>query len=394
MRIAFVVQRYGLDVHGGAEMECRLWAERLAQRHDVAVLTTCARDYLTWADYYPAGMEAINGVAVYRFPVDAPRDLATFDEYTHTIYGGPHSDAAEEEWMRQQGPYSTALFDAIAAREAEFDLFVFMTYLYCTSYIGLQLVRHKAVLVPTAHDEPPLYLRMFRKLFAAPRYIIYNTDAERALLQRVFPIAHIPGSEVAVGVDVQESVADEPTDAPPTLLYIGRVHGSKGCDRLYEHFVRYRAERSADVRLLFAGRLDMELPQRPDIGYLGFVSEEEKRQLLRRCSLFVLPSEFESLSIVCLEAWAASKPTLVNGVSPVLREQSLRSGGGLFYKSYDEFAACLDMLLADPALRAQLGQQGRRFVQHNYAWPVVERRLETALGRAAQQIADTVGAYR
>jgi glycosyltransferase involved in cell wall biosynthesis len=389
MRIAFVVQRYGLDVHGGAEMECRLWAERLAPRHDVAVLTTRARDYLTWADYYPAGVEMINGVAVHRFGVDAPRDLAAFDEYTHKIYGGSHTDAEEEEWMRQQGPYSTQLFDAIVAREDDFDLFVFITYLYCTSYIGLQLVPHKAVLVPTAHDEPPLYLRMFRKLFSAPRYVIYNTDAERALLHRVFDMAHIAGSEVAVGVDVEpHAVAEEP-NAPPTLLYIGRVHGSKGCDRLYEHFVRYRAERTTDVRLLFAGRLDMDLPERSDIEYLGFVSEEEKRHLLHRCSLLVLPSEYESLSIVCLEAWAAGKATLVNGVAPVLREQSLRSNGGLFYTSYDEFAACLDLLLADPALRARLGRQGRRFVQRTYAWPVMERRLETALTHALEHIATT-----
>ncbi len=394
MRIAFVVQRYGQDVHGGAEMECRLWAERLAPRHDVAVLTTCARDYLTWADYYPSGVENVNGVSVHRFPVDAPRDLAAFDQYTHMIYGGPHSDADEEEWMRQQGPYSSALFDAIAAREADFDVFVFMTYLYCTSYFGLPLVRHKAVLVPTAHDEPPLYLRMFRHLFAAPRYMIFNTTTERTFLNHVFDIAHIPGSEVAIGVDVGATTTEEPTDTIPTLLYIGRVHGSKGCDRLYEHFVRYRTERSTEIQLWFAGRLDMELPDRPDIRYLGFVSEEEKQQLLGQCSMLVLPSEFESLSIVCLEAWAAARPTLVNGVADVLREQSLRSDGGLFYTNYEEFAACLDLMLADRALRVQLGKQGRRFVQRNYTWPVMEARLETALERAVQHIADTAEATR
>jgi glycosyltransferase involved in cell wall biosynthesis len=147
--------------------------------------------------------------------------------------------------------------------------------------------------------------------------------------------------------------------------------------------VRYRAAYAAPLRLVFAGRADVALPEHPDVVYTGFVSEAEKQQLLRECSLLVLPSAFESLSIVCLEAWAAGRPTLVNGGTLVLREQTLRSQGGLFYTSYDEFAACLDLLLADEGLRRTLGRQGRRFVERRYSWPVVERRLARALHAAA-----------
>ncbi|CAA9390971.1 MAG: Putative glycosyltransferase, partial [uncultured Chloroflexia bacterium] len=273
MRIAIVVQRYGLDVHGGAEAHARVWAERLAARHHVEVLTTCARDYLTWADFYPAGRAAINGVQVQRFPVDAPRDIEAFNTFGHIVFGGPHTEEQELEWMRQQGPYSSELYAAISAQSDDFDLFIFMTYLYCTTFFGLPLVREKAVLVPTAHDEPPIYLRIFKQLFTAPRYIIYNTPSERSMLHRLFPIAHIPGREVGVGVDIVPSAQPNYEADPPTLLFIGRVHPSKGCDQLYEDFVRYRKATAGDqqplLKLVFAGRADMTLPEHPDVEMLG-----------------------------------------------------------------------------------------------------------------------------
>jgi glycosyltransferase involved in cell wall biosynthesis len=381
MRLAFVVQRYGLEVHGGAELHSRQWAERLAAQHQVEVLTTCARDYLTWADYYAPGVETINGVRVQRFVVDAPRDMAAFDRFSQAIFGQPHTREQEIAWMRRQGPYAGTLFQAIAAQRDRFDLFIFMTYLYCTTFFGLPLVREKAVLVPTAHDEPPIHLGIFRELFSAPRYIIYNSPAERALLRRLFALNDVPGSEVGVGVELPPALAQEEC-APPTLLYIGRIHPSKGCEQLYDYFVRYRATADRPLRLVFAGRADMTMPEHPDVVYSGFVSEAEKQRLLQQCSVLMLPSAFESLSIVCLEAWAAGKPTLVNGETLVLREQTLRSGGGLFYSCYEEFAACLDLLLGERSLRRTLGRQGRRFVERWYSWPVVERRLARALHEA------------
>lgn len=379
MRIAFVVQRYGLDVHGGAEFLCRAWAERLAVRHDVEVLTTCARDYLTWADYYPPGDEQINGVLVRRFPVDQPRDMAAFDAFSRQIFGKEHSLEQELEWMRRQGPYSSALLAELAARRDTIDRFVFVTYLYASTFFGLPLVADKAILVPTAHDEPPIFLALFRQLFAAPRALIYLTTAERMLLYRLFDLYAKPGAIVGVGIDCPQPVAQAPPAGPPTLLYLGRVHMSKGCDQLFEYFARYRSSGGRPARLVFAGRADMAMPEHPDVEYCGYVDEDEKARLLAQCSLLVMPSPFESLSIVCLEAWAAGRPTLSNARSEVLREQSLASGGGLFYASYAEFAACLDLLLGDPQLRERLGQHGRRFVAQRYNWPAVERQLEAAL---------------
>ncbi len=386
MRLALVVQRYGLEVHGGSEYYARVWAERLAQRHTVTVYTTCARDYLTWADYYPPGETWLNGVRVLRFRVPEPRDMESFNAFAPKVFWYPHTLADEIEWMRRGGPYAPELFAAIAADQDQYDLYIFITYLYCHSYFGLPDVRHKAVLVPTAHDEPPIYLGIFRTLFSYPAYIIYNTPAERAFLGQLFELADTPGSEVGVGVELPDLADLPPPTSPPTLLYIGRIHPSKGCDLLYTYAVRYFAERTTELRLVLVGRADMELPAHPQIELAGFVSEAEKQHILQRCRALVIPSPFESLSIVTLEAWAAARPVLANGACAVLREQVIRSNGGLFYTSYAEFAACLDLLFDQPQLAQQMGQQGRQFVERYYSWPAVERRLEAALQTAYQTI--------
>lgn len=81
MKVAFVIQRYGAEVLGGSEQLCRLVAERLAPSHDVEVLTTCARDYVTWTNEYPEGADRIKGVTVRRFATARTRDIDAFNRY-------------------------------------------------------------------------------------------------------------------------------------------------------------------------------------------------------------------------------------------------------------------------------------------------------------------------
>ena len=73
MAIAFVVQRYGTEVAGGAEALCRDTARALVRAgEEVTIYTTTARDYLTWAPYYPEGTTDDDGVEVRRFAVNRP----------------------------------------------------------------------------------------------------------------------------------------------------------------------------------------------------------------------------------------------------------------------------------------------------------------------------------
>ncbi len=53
MKVAFVVQRYGLEISGGAELHCRWVAEHMNKHWEVEVLTTKALDYITWKNHFP-----------------------------------------------------------------------------------------------------------------------------------------------------------------------------------------------------------------------------------------------------------------------------------------------------------------------------------------------------
>ena len=168
MKIAFVIQRYGTEVLGGSEHLCRLVAERLTAHHDVDVLTTCARDYVTWKNEYPEGADRVRGVTVRRFANARTRDLAAFNKYSEWIYNNPHSRADEMEWLKQQGPWSPALVDYLRRHHQQYDVLVFFTYLYAPTVLGLEIAPARSVLVSTAHDEPAIKLDIYKDVFAKP----------------------------------------------------------------------------------------------------------------------------------------------------------------------------------------------------------------------------------
>ena len=379
-KIAIVIQRYGAEVNGGAEMLARWLAERLLHLADVHVLTTCAIDYRTWEDAYPPGESELNGVRLHRFPVDAVRDWRRAQRQTGRLLQQPHSLFDEIAWVKEQGPYSTPLLDAIRSAHARYDAFIFVTYLYAPTFFGLPLVSDKAILVPNAHDEPFLYLPAFRPLFHLPRAIIYNTEPERLLVSRVMGNDAVPQIEAGVGINVPDQLSAARFRAQygladDFLLYVGRVDQAKNVPELLDYFLRFRAAQGADappLKLVFIGRAHLDLPDHPDIIPLGFLeSEADKFDAIQAASVLVMPSIYESLSLVSMEAWLMETPVLVNGRSAVLKHQCRQSNGGLYYHSYDEFAGALRILLADPELRARLGRQGRRFVNQRYNWEVV-----------------------
>jgi glycosyltransferase involved in cell wall biosynthesis len=104
---------------------------------------------------------------------------------------------------------------------------------------------------------------------------------------------------------------------------------------------------------------------------------------LRQCVLLVMPSPYESLSVITLEAWKLGVPVLVNARCKVLAGQCLRANGGLFYHGYAEFAEGLRLLLARPELAAALGGQGQSYVEREYSWETVEAKIEDLLARTA-----------
>ena len=421
MRIAFVVQRYGGEILGGSEYHCRLIAERLALRHEVEVLTTCARDYVTWNNAYPEGIDRIRGVTVRRFANSQTRDIHAFNRYSDWIFANEHSREDELRWLEMQGPWSPALQDYLGQHHRSYDALIFFTYLYAPTVLGLEINPNRSILVPTAHDEPAIRLSIYRDMFRLPAAIAFNTDWEKNFLKSMFQIRAIAEETVGCGVDLMPGEVDPGTflaatsNAPVAapfghgesrgsdasseteehevdviaqlnlrglafrrrhrlhgqfLLYGGRIDAGKGCEELLEYFTSYK-EMGGDAALVLMGVKLMQIPEVPWVQFAGLLSERERLQALEAATVVVVPSPFESLSLLALEAMAVGTPVLCNARSEVLVEHCLKSNAGLFYADRDEFIECTELLLADERLRRAMGRNGKEYIRRNYRWDVI-----------------------
>jgi glycosyltransferase involved in cell wall biosynthesis len=376
-RLAFVVQRCGMEVSGGAELLCRTVAEHLASQLPTEVLTTCALDYMTWKNHYPPGDERLGGLVIRRFPVARPRDVESFNRLSASLQPrvGSAGIAEQEQWMREQGPWSPSLLAYLKENEGEYDAFVFFTYLYATTYFGFPLVADRAILVPLAHDEWPIYFSMWEPVFRSARSLVFNSEEEAAFLRRRFPDASLTGPIAGMAVEPPSHVDADSFRRTygiegPFALYVGRLDESKGVGQLLRDFGAYRRWTGDErTELVLLGKQVMDPGKQPRVRILGFVPELEKWSALAACDVLVMPSPYESLSIALLEAWTLGKPVLVNARSEVLVGQCRRSQGGLWYSTTDEFSAALDLLLHDGRIRDGLGAQGAAFVAKNYRWP-------------------------
>ena len=389
MKIAFVVQRYGTEVVGGAELHCRWVAEHVAARHDVEVLTTTATDYLSWDDVLPAGVSEVNGVRVRRFPVARRRQVETFDPVANKVCFFEHTDAEEAQWLVEHGPVCPALLDHLRAHERDYDALVFFSYRYWTSYFGLQVAPRKSLLVPTAEHDRVLYLRLFRDFFRLPAAIAFNTPEEKELIERVTGNESLPGDVVGTGINRPAVVPVD--DVAPRLdllgdyfVYVGRIEPEKGCAVMIDNFLRWQRETRATATLALFGRSTMSLSENAHVRLMGVVPDGEKLAAIARARALVMPSRHESLSMVVLESWMMKRPVLVNGDCEVLRGQVLRANGGLYYRRYEEFAAAMDVLLGQPTLADRLGAQGEAYFQANYAWDRIMEKYERLLARTAE----------
>ena len=391
MRILFVVQRYGVDIAGGSEQCCRLFAENLAARgHHVEVATSRARDYTDWANVFPAKDEVINDVLVHRFPIDRVRDNEAFQNLDKQVVWGPATASweSQEAWIDEVGPRTIDLPSYIFRRTEEFDITIFFTYLYYPTVRGLPAaaVRVPTLFQPTAHLEPQLAVPIFNYLFRQPDGIAFLTEEEANLVRSRF--GRRP-AEAVVGVGCNlETKGNAETfrtlhnlGDSPLLLYIGRVDAWKGSLEAFNYFKVFKERNPSELRLIITGDQVTSLPDHPDVHLTGFIPEPQKADAIAACTAFLQPSYFESFSMALTEAWALQKPALVQGRCDVLAGQARRSGGAIHYKGYAEFDAGLQLLLEDPILRQKLSENGRRYVEENYNWDTVMTRYEDLIDR-------------
>ena len=382
MKLACVVHRFGADIAGGSEGHCRLIAAQLAAQHDVTIITTCAKDHITWSNHYPAGESRTNGVRVLRFPVARERELHRFMDLSDLVFADRATADEQQEWFRENGPDAPGLLDYLRQHGAEYDRVLFWAYRYANSYFGLPLVADRAVLVPTAEEDPLIHVDALDRYFAQPKGFLFLTPEEETLVASRAPAGR-PSAIIGCGLDAAPATVDlsclDALGLPDQfVLYLGRIDPNKGCQALIRHFQRY-AEGGRGIHLVMAGPASMPVPDHPLIRTLGFVDDRVRAALLTRARALMMPSPFESLSMVLLEAWNHGLPALVNARCKVLRGQVERANGGLHYGNTIEFVAALDYLLDHPDAARQLGRQGLAYVDHEYRWPIVMDKIEALL---------------
>ena len=356
-RIAFIVQRYGREVDGGAEYYTMLMAQHLKPYYHIEVLTSKALTYEKWENYYKADVEEIDGIKVRRFGVRWKRN-----KYIQWVLKilitqfGCNSLRMTSLWNKVLGPYVPGLTDYIGTHRDEYDIFVFITYMYHPTVFGMEKAGEKAVFVPTAHDEYNIYFKVYKKIFHMPRKIVYLTEEEKLFVEKQFHNERVEHKVIGIGIDLPEKVDTEHFCKKygiegKYIIYAGRVEEEKGCGEMLAFFHRYLEEecaageieggndeeRNLKLRLVIMGKKYMDIPNWENIHYLGFVPNEDKYDGIAGAEALWLPSHFESLSISVLEAMALARPVIVNGKCSVLKGHCKRSGGGLLYEDYESF---------------------------------------------------------
>lgn len=411
-RIAIVVQRFGTEINGGAEAHARLLANALKQHYQVDVLTSRALDYRTWAPHYPLGEEQIDGCRVIRFD-HSPRLRGRHmrmplrpklrwklrrwlsDKKARVLRPTGNERVDGLRLLRSQGPTMEGLMRYLGEHGDEYQAIIFMTAMYHPSALGVLVKPHRSILVPTLHDEKVMYLPHFHRVFRAPIRIMYNTAAEEQVARRLYGEGLAPGDICGVGIDLptRESASERSrcfSDLAkrhgidtPYVLYVGRIDKAKGCDMLFEHFLRWRAERQAALKMVVVGQPFMTLPSDAHLVFTGFVTDGERDALIERAEAMAIPSRYESLSLVLLEALVRGCTVIVNRDSEVLEQHVHDSGVGETFTTYEEFAAALDSVLArSPEQRAAQAARGRRYVEERYVWSTIIEKFKRAIDSA------------
>jgi glycosyltransferase involved in cell wall biosynthesis len=271
------------------------------------------------------------------------------------------------------------------AAEGQGRRFLFVPYPFPTTFWGALLAGERAHLLPCLHDEPYARHQTFRWMFRRARRVLANSRGEAELARELYDLRPEQLVVAGEGIDLTPRGNGERFRARhgltgPLLMYAGRDAPGKNVPLLLAYLREYWARRG-QVTLVRTGRDAMEVPEslRAIVRDLGDVPPQERHDAYAAADVFINPSTYESFSIVLMEAWLQGTPALVNAACAVTRMAAEESGGGLSFGGFAEFAAALDTLLGDAALRRAMGARGRAYVLQHCRWDEVARRTIAAL---------------
>jgi len=388
VKLSFVIPWYGSNIAGGAESLCRSVVNALheAGTH-VEVLTTCVEQFSSdWNhNFHPEGTTVEHGVAVRRFAV-RERDVQKFDRVNIKLMHNLPVTPEEEQVFVTEMVNSLGLYDFISTHRNEY-IFLFIPYMFGTTYYGSMVCPERSVLVPCLHDEAYARMQVFRRMFQQVRGLICNSYEEMQLARQLYGLD--PERMAVVGAPVNSDWTGDPCrftrkyGLSNFFLYAGRTDKGKGADILVDHFCRYLDETRRTESLVFIGGGDLEVPEayRSRIIQLGFVPAQDKYDAYAAAIALCVPSVMESFSIVMMESWLAGRPVIVNAQCAVTTNFCRQSNGGLYFSDYEEFREILNLFAEDRKLCAALGANGREYVLRNFHPRAVASRYLRALER-------------
>jgi glycosyltransferase involved in cell wall biosynthesis len=380
MKIAFVLPWYGENIPGGAETEAKSTAEKLFESGiDVDILTTCVKDfYSDWSfNYYPEGEYYVNGLRVRRFIV-RERDTKLFDSINSKLMNGFSVTPYEEQKFIEEMVNSPSLYEYIRKNASKYDFFIFTPYMFGTTYYGISICPEKSILIPCLHEESYAYMDIYKNMFTRSRGIIFYSDAEEKLAKRIFSLKNI--SSIVIGGGIESNFISNPSRFKDKysidgdfILYAGRKELGKNSQILVDYFSKYVQNNAKDLKLVFIGPGSVNIPSgcNRNIIDLGFIPKQDKYDAYSAAMFLCNPSAHESFSIVLMESWLCGVPVLVSADCDVTREHCINSNGGLYFKDYTEFEACIDYYMMNKDSRIRMGENGKRYVLKNYSWNVI-----------------------
>jgi glycosyltransferase involved in cell wall biosynthesis len=385
-RIGFTIPWYGDNIPGGAEALCRDVVKALLDSCvDVEILTTCVRQFTSdWnANHHPQGVTIEGGVPVRRFPV-RQRDASSFDKVNYKLMHDMPVSSAEEHVFVAEMINSPALYEYIDRHRSEY-VFLFIPYMFGTTYWGSMVCPERSILIPCLHDEAYARMSLFREMCERVRGLLFNSMQEQQLAQQLYALD--PERLAVVGVPVSSAGNSNPARfkekyaVSDFFLYAGRADKGKGADMLVDFYCRYLDETNRPERLVFIGGGDLDIPHRygSRIRKLGFVPTEDKYDAYGAAVALCIPSVMESFSLVMMESWLASRPVIVNAACRVTTDFCLQSNGGLYFADYEEFREILALLTFDRSLAKALGARGREYVLSNFQPKAVAARYLSVL---------------
>jgi glycosyltransferase involved in cell wall biosynthesis len=417
MKLAFIVPRYGAEIAAGPEHACRLLAEQVSRRHDVDVLTTCARDPDTWKNEYAEGTDRIRGVLVRRFPVSQGAGGQALSQLTQQLLSAPRSRNEEIAWARQLGPVSPALLEHLRRQQRTYDVLVFFSLQHATTAEGARIAPERSIVFPYVQLQPTLRFTLWAELLSSVRGVAFVAHAERRLLREYVGATGQAEEVVGIGIDWtpqlayprhQQDPADEVSDdeaapeadvAEPSYLsvrgvtfrrrhrlygsfamYGGRVEPDNGCEEMLEYFDTYAGDEDA-LPLVLLGVKMMKVPDLPRVRLAGVLPDRERMAAYEAADVTIAPVPDDMLAQATLESFAVGTPVLASARNPAAVEHCVQGNAGLFYSGRDEFVEALRLLAANTRLREALGRNGRNYVRQQYRWDHVLGRFERLVSR-------------